>query len=67
MRFTRLICSTCLTTAWGARCKYALTVVDVASQYKEAEALTDNSAAEVAAALGRIYTREPLQFPLLLH
>src|SRR6218665_756809 len=36
--------------------KYASTVVDVASRYKEAEPLTDKSAAKVAAALGRIYT-----------
>ena len=38
--------------------KFALTVVDVASRYKEAEPLTDKSATEVAAAaLGRIYKR----------
>ena len=35
--------------------KYALTVVDVASRYKEAEPLTSKSAAEVADALSRIY------------
>jgi hypothetical protein len=46
--------------------KYALTVVDVASRYKEAEALTDKSAAEVAAALDRIYKRGPLTWPRLL-
>ena len=40
--------------------KYALTVVDVASRYKEAEPLTSKSAAEVADALSRIYRREPL-------
>src|SRR6218665_3042205 len=46
--------------------KYALTVVDVASRYKEAEPLTDKSATEVAAALGRIYKRDPLTWPNLL-
>src|SRR6218665_3976860 len=46
--------------------KYALTVVDVASRYKEAEPLTDKSASEVAAALGRIYKRGPLTWPNLL-
>ena len=46
--------------------KYALTVVDVASRYKEAEPLTDKSATEVAAALGRIYKRGPLTWPRLL-
>jgi len=46
--------------------KYALTVVDVASRYKEAEPLNDKSATEVAAALGRIYKRGPLIWPRLL-
>ena len=46
--------------------KYALTVVDVASRYKEAEPLTDKSATEVATALGRIYKRGPLTWPRLL-
>ena len=46
--------------------EYALTVVDVASRYKEAEPLTDKSATEVAAALGRIYKRGPLTWPRLL-
>ena len=34
--------------------RYALTVVDVASRYKEAEPLTSKTAAEVADALSRI-------------
>lgn len=46
--------------------KYALTVVDVASRYKEAEPLTGKSAVEVAAALGRVYKRGPLKWPNLL-
>ena len=46
--------------------KYALTVVDVASRYKEAEALTSKGAAEVADALSRIYKRGPLKWPKLL-
>lgn len=46
--------------------KYALTVVDVASRFKEAEPLTNKTAAEVAAALSRIYARGPLKWPMLL-
>ena len=46
--------------------KYALTVVDVASRYKEAEPLTSKSAAEVTDALERIYKRSPLGWPKLL-
>ena len=42
--------------------RYALTIVDVASRYKEAEPLTDKSAAEVAKALSRVYKRGPLVF-----
>ena len=43
--------------------RYALTVVDVASRYKEAEPLTSKTAAEVADALSRIYIRGPLKWP----
>ena len=43
---------------------YALTVVDVASCYKEAEPLTSKTAAEVADALSRIQL--PLKWPKLL-
>ena len=46
--------------------RYALTVVDVASRYKEAEPLTSKTAAEVADALSRIYKRSPLRWPKLL-
>ena len=46
--------------------KYALTVVDVASRYKEAEPLPTKEAKEVAAALERIYSRGPLKWPKLL-
>ena len=46
--------------------KYALTVVDAASRYKEAEPLTTKEAKEVAAALERIYSRGPLKWPKLL-
>ena len=46
--------------------KYALSVVDVASRYKEAEPLTTKEAKEVAAALERIYSRGPLKWPKLL-
>ena len=46
--------------------KYALTVVDVASRYKEAEPLATKEANEVADALERIYSRSPLEWPKLL-
>ena len=46
--------------------KYALTVVDVASRFKEAEPLTTKEAKEVAAALERIYNGSPLKWPKLL-
>lgn len=46
--------------------KYALTVVDVASRYKDAEALTDKTANSVANALSLIYARGPLTWPKLL-
>ena len=35
--------------------RYALTVVDVASRYKEAEPLTSKSVSEAAEALSRLY------------
>ena len=43
--------------------RYALTVVDVASRYKEAEPLTSKTAAEVADGLARIYKRSTLRLP----
>jgi hypothetical protein len=46
--------------------KYALTVVDIASRYKEAEPLTDKSASAVADAFSRIYKRGPLIWPNVL-
>ena len=46
--------------------RYALTVVDVASRFKEAEPLTSKTAAEVADGLARIYKRSPLRWPKLL-
>ena len=46
--------------------RYALTIVNVTSRYKEAEPLTDKSAAEVAKALSRVYKRGPLTWPRLL-
>ena len=45
---------------------YALTAVDVASRYKEAEPLTSKTVAEVADGLARIYKRSPLRWPKLL-
>ena len=46
--------------------RYALSVVDVASRYKEAVPLTSKTAAEVADGLARIYTRSPLRWLKLL-
>ena len=46
--------------------KYALTVVDVASRYKEAEPLATKESAEVATAFSTIYKRSRLKWPKLL-
>ena len=46
--------------------RYALTVVDVASRYKEAEPLTSKTVADVADGLARIYKRSPLRWPKFL-
>ena len=46
--------------------KYALTVVDVASRFKEAQPLTSKDSAEVAKAFQTIYTRGPLKWPQML-
>ena len=45
--------------------KYALTVVDIESRYKEAEPLTSKDSSEVAKAFGNIYKRK-LKYPKLL-
>ncbi|KAK3592199.1 hypothetical protein CHS0354_001825 [Potamilus streckersoni] len=46
--------------------KYALTVVDIACRYKEAEPLSTKTASEVASAFERIYQRGGLRWPQLL-
>jgi len=46
--------------------KYALTVVDMTSRYKEAEPLTSKDSAEVAKAFHSIYKRSLLTWPQLL-
>ena len=46
--------------------KYALTVVDVASRYKEAEPLATKESTEVAKAFSTIYKRSRLKWPKLL-
>ena len=46
--------------------KYALTVVDVASRYKAAEALASKDSDEVARGLAKIYKKGPLKWPQLL-
>lgn len=48
------------------RFKYALTVIDLASRYKDAEPLTEKSANAVAAALQEIYRRGPLTYPRMV-
>ena len=45
---------------------YALTAVDVASRYKEAEPQTSKTAAAIAECLARVYKHSPLQWPKLL-
>ena len=46
--------------------KYALTVVDIASRYKEAEPLTSKDSNEVGRAFQAIYRRGPLTWPQML-
>jgi len=46
--------------------KYALTVVDVASCYKEAEPLTSKDSSEVMSAFETIYKCSPIKYPRLL-
>ena len=46
--------------------KYALTVVDIASRYKEAEPLRNKSSNETSIAFKKIYQRGPLNWPNLL-
>ena len=46
--------------------KYALTVVDVASRYKAAEALTSKDSDEVSLGFAKIYRRGLLKWPQLL-
>lgn len=46
--------------------KYVLTVVDVASRFKEAEPLISKRSCEIAQALRRIWARGPLKWPRLL-
>ena len=46
--------------------KYALTIVDIASRYKDAFPLSTKSSSEVAAAFKKIYQKGPLRWPKLL-
>ena len=46
--------------------KYALTVTDVASRYKEAEPITSKKSDEIAQAFQNIYKRSPLTWPKML-
>ena len=45
---------------------YALTIIDVASRYKEAEPVTSKTATEIADWQARVYKRSPLRWPKLL-
>ena len=46
--------------------KYALTVVDVASRYKAAEALTSKESDEISQGFAKIYRHGPLKWPQML-
>ena len=46
--------------------RYALTVVDIASRYKEAEPLTSKNSDEITKAFQAIYKRGPLTWPQML-
>ena len=46
--------------------KYALTVTDMASRYKEAKPITSKNSDEVAQAFQKIYKRSPLTWPKML-
>ena len=68
-RFTRRTFFFYLMTSYLAgkkNYKYALTVVDIARRYKEAEPLTSKNSDEVARAFQSIYRRSPLTWPNML-
>ena len=46
--------------------KYALTVIDIASRYKEAQPLKTKTPTEVSQAIQNIYDRSPLNFPSVI-
>jgi hypothetical protein len=46
--------------------KYALTVIDIASRYKEAQPLKTKTARDTAKAISEIYERSPLEFPSVI-
>ena len=50
-------------TRGKSKYKYALTVIDIASRFKEAEPLKTKKAEETAVAIKKIYDRSPLNFP----
>ena len=52
-------------TIWGKVYKYALVVIDVASRYKDAEALKTKDSGEIAKCFGKIYSRR-LSWPGVL-
>ena len=47
----------------GKLYKYALTVVDIASRYKEAKPLSSKDSGKVAKAFERVYSRGKLRWP----
>ena len=69
MQCTRLIFSSCPMTNFREEkkvYKYALTVVDVASRYKAAEAITSKESDEVARGFAKIYRHGPMKWPQML-
>ena len=52
-------------TIWGKVYKYALVVIDVASRYKDAEALRTKDSGEISKCFGKIYSRR-LSWPGVL-
>ena len=55
-----------ITLPHGRVARETLTVIDVASRYKEAAPLNSKNGTEVADALSRIYKRGPLKHPKFL-
>ena len=46
--------------------KYGLTIIDVATRYKECEPIKSKTSKDVKIAIEKIYARSPLDFPNLI-